>query len=59
MKQTKSSIKPLRNAHTANTKYGMGDHYGTGVKNPTGRVIEGIGHSIPKAKLRNPPKSLA
>lgn len=60
MKQVKTlkGVKPLKNAHTPNTKFGMGDFYGSGVKNPTGKVIEGVGKTIPKSKIGTPPKKL-
>jgi ATP-dependent protease Clp ATPase subunit len=54
--------KPGRNkfAHTADTKFGMGDNYGTGIRQKLGKVIEGSGMKVitPK-KLKKPPRSLA
>lgn len=50
-----------RFAHTANTAYGMGDNYGTGVKAKLGRMREdsmGMMHVTPK-QLKTPPKNLA
>ncbi len=47
-------------AHTANTAYGMGDNYGSGIKAKLGRVREdtiGMVHIGPK-KLKTPPRSL-
>lgn len=56
----KKTTKANKNAHTDNTKYGMGDHYGTGVKNPMGKVKEGVGYKpMDKKKMKTPPKSLA
>lgn len=55
------SLKPLKNAHTAPTKYGMGDNYGTGIKQKLGRMREdsmGMISLSPK-KLKKPPKNLA
>lgn len=54
-------MKPLKNAHTANTKLGMGDHYGSGVKNKMGRMREdSMGmNELPKKSLMKPPKKLA
>ncbi len=54
--------KPGKNrfAHTQNTKYGMGDHYGTGVKAKLGKMREdsmGMIAVTPK-KLKKPPKKL-
>lgn len=52
--------KPLKNSHTPNTKYGMGDYYGTGVRNPLGKVKEGLGVvQVKSKKLKKPPKTLA
>ncbi len=53
--------KPTRFAHVANTKYGMGDNYGTGIKQKVGSIREdfmNIAQVTPK-KLGKPPKSLA
>lgn len=52
--------KALKNAHTPNTKYGMGDYCGTGVKNKVGKLIEGSGmKTLSESKLKKPPKNLA
>ncbi len=54
-------IKAPKTAHTANTKFGMGDNYGSGIKQKVGRVREdtmGMMNVTPK-KLSKPPKSLA
>ena len=53
-------IKTNKQAHTSNSKIGMGDHYGSGVKNPVGliRDVMGIVDVRPK-NLKKPPKSLA
>lgn len=48
-------------AHTASTKYGMGDYYGTGLRNAMGKVRDitpGI-NPVPPNKLKKPPKNLA
>jgi hypothetical protein len=51
--------KPLKNAHTSNSKFGMGDNYGRGVKQKIGRVREGIGMvPLSKKKIGTPPKSV-
>ncbi len=56
MKKTKS----YKQAHTANTKYGMGDYYGTGIKAKVGRIREGMGMApLSKKQIGTPPKSLA
>jgi hypothetical protein len=54
--------KPGKNkfAHTANTPYGMGDNYGTGIKAKLGRMRDdsmGMVALTPK-KLKTPPKSV-
>jgi hypothetical protein len=55
-----STIKPLKNAHTPNTKQGMGNFYGSGLRNPVGKVKEGFGmKAIPEKKMKIPPKSVA
>jgi NAD dependent epimerase/dehydratase family enzyme len=60
----RSQPKPYgknRFAHTANTKYGMGDNYGTGIKAKLGRVREDMmgNHSVTPKKLKTPPRGLA
>lgn len=54
-------MKALKNAHTPNTKLGMGDHYGSAVKNKVGRMREdSMGmNDVPQKKLSKPPKKLA
>jgi len=57
MKKLKSKVK---SAHTPKTKTGMGDYYGTGVKNPIGKVRDVMGMKpLGSKKLSKPPKSLA
>ena len=54
--------KPKKNrfAHTANTPYGMGDNYGTGIKAKLGKVRDGMGMKpLTPKKLKTPPRSLA
>lgn len=52
--------KPLKNAHTPNTKRGLGDYYGTGIRAKLGRMREGMGmQEITPKKLKVPPKNLA
>ena len=56
-------LKPLkvaREAHTAPTKYGMGDYYGTGVKAPLARLRSDTPGYRPatKKQLGTPPKSV-
>jgi len=56
-------LKPLKRsgeAHVSKTKFGMGDHYGSGIKNPVGKIrdVMGITDVTPK-RLKKPPKKLA
>ena len=54
-----SVVKGLKNAHTSNATKGMGDFYGSGVKNKMGRILDGTGvNPLSKAKLKKPPRSL-
>ncbi len=53
--------KGNRESHVPNTKKGMGDYYGTGIKQKVGtsRVNMLTYSSVTPQKLKNPPKSLA
>lgn len=52
--------KPSIQAHTAPTKFGMGDGYGTGARQKMGKLIEGQGiKPLKPKKLLKAPKSLA
>ena len=52
--------KAHKEAHVSNTKMGMGDFYGSAIKNPMGRMRDGMGmKNITPKKLKKPPKSLA
>ncbi len=57
-------MKPLKGnkvAHVPNTKRGVGDFYGSGIRQPFGKVRDdsmGMIAVTPK-KLKKPPKSLA
>ncbi len=55
--------KPGKNrfAHTQNTQFGMGDNYGTGVRQKLGKVRKDtMGMSaLSKKKMKTPPKGLA
>jgi hypothetical protein len=55
-----SKSKKPRFAHTANTKYGMGDSYGTGLKAKLGSIRgDTVGmHKMSKKQLGTPPKSV-
>lgn len=56
-----SKPKKTRFAHTANTKYGMGDNYGTGVRAKLGIVRDDtVGMAkLSKKQIGTPPKSVA
>lgn len=58
--QLKSGKVKHVEAHTAQTKYGMGDYYRTGVKQPMGKMRAGsVGQKpVNKKQLGTPPKSL-
>lgn len=55
-----SKPKKPRFSHTDNTKYGMGDNYGTGVRAKLGSVRDDtVGmKKLSKKQIRTPPKSL-
>ncbi len=48
-------------AHTPNTKRGVGDYYGTGIRQPFGKMrSDSLGMiAVTPKKLKKPPKSLA
>lgn len=50
-----------KTAHTSNSKKGMGDSYGSGIKQKLGKVHDDMimGKPISKKKMGKPPKSLA
>lgn len=48
-----TNVKPIKapkSAHTSNSKKGVGDFYGTGVKNPVGKQVSGS--AIPRIKSK-------
>lgn len=49
-----------RFSHTENTPFGMGDNYGTGIKNKIGKQRESLSSlsSMPKEKIKTPPTSV-
>lgn len=54
-------LKKCKEWHASSSKMGMGDYYGTGVKNPQGKIRESsmeFSSASPKT-LKKPPKSLA
>ena len=58
--RTPSKPKKPRFAHTANTKYGMGDNYGTGIRAKLGKVRDDtIGMvKLSKKQIKTPPRSV-
>lgn len=52
--------KKPRFAHTANTPYGMGDNYGTGVKQKLGKSRKDslMNVTLTKKQIGTPPKSV-
>lgn len=56
-----SVSKDRRESHVQNTKYGMGDHYGTGERAKIGKLrASTVGfESLTPSKIKEPPKSLA
>lgn len=52
--------KKSKSAHTSSSKVGMGDFYGSGVRNKIGKMRDGLGiKDISPKRLSKPPKSLA
>lgn len=52
-------LKPFEN-HVAKTKFGMGDYYGSGIKNPIGTTRRDYINDVKSTKKQGkPPKSLA
>jgi len=53
-------MKAPKVAHTSNSKKGLGDFYGTGLKAKMGKMVEGVGTmEVTPKKMKTPPKSLA
>ena len=53
-------VKSLKESHTSPNKIGMGDYYGTGVRNPIGKPKEVFNEKAGKSRnLGKAPKSLA
>jgi hypothetical protein len=55
-----SKYKKPRFSHEANTKYGMGDNYGTGIRQKLGTVRDDtVGmKKLSKKQMENPPRSV-
>lgn len=59
MKPTKK-MSSNKQSHVPNTKLGMGDYYGSGVRAKIGKMRDGLGMAtLSKKKLGTPPKSVA
>jgi hypothetical protein len=60
-RQQPKPYKSNKQAHVANTKYGMGDHYGQGIKAKVGRMRgDSVGYvPMNKKQIKTPPRSLA
>lgn len=60
-----SVVKPIKGKankqfHTPNSQSGIGDFYGSGVRNKVGKMRDGFGSvEVSKSKMKKPPKSLA
>ena len=54
-------MKKFKEAHSSNKKFGMGDYYGTGIKNPLGKIRDNYMNDglVSSKKMGKPPKSLA
>jgi len=56
----KKLISKTKQAHTSKSQIGMGDYYGTGIKNPMGRMRDGLGmKQLSTKKMKTPPKTWA
>lgn len=52
--------KKYKVAHTSQSQQGMGDYYGTGIRQKIGRMRSGMGtQTLSNSQLKKPPKSLA
>lgn len=64
MKYTSLTLKAKpknREAHTANTKFGMGDYYGTGFRAKIGKIRDTTNpgfNPVSKKLLKSPPRSV-
>ena len=56
-----SKSKKLKQSHSANAKFGMGDYTGVGSRNPVGkgRSTLSVMNPVSKKGLKTPPKKLA
>lgn len=52
--------KATKQFHTPNSKSGVGDYYGSGIRNPVGKPVDTYGpDGLPKIKKTLAPKKLA
>ena len=60
-RQQPKKVGKNRFAHTANTKYGMGDNYGTGIRQKVGKIrVDSMDSQVlSKKKIKTPPRSVA
>jgi len=59
MKQAKTKAN-RKQAHTPKSPKGMGDFYGTGIRQKLGIMRDGMGmETLSPKKLKKPPKNLA
>ena len=56
-----SKVRTPMNAHTPKTQRGVGDYYGTAIKQKVGRMRDDfvVGSSKSSKSLGNPPRKLA
>lgn len=61
VREQPGTYKKNRFSHVQNTKYGMGDSYGTGIKAKIGTMRDNsVGMvKVSEKELKKPPKSLA
>jgi hypothetical protein len=51
--------KVTKQAHTSDSKIGMGDSYGQGMRNPVGKMRDDMMMGKPKKRSNKAPRSLA
>lgn len=60
MKKINSPVKGIKQRNTSKSQSGMGDHYGSGIKNPEGKARDVMGmKSMGKSTMKKKPKALA
>jgi hypothetical protein len=60
MRNQKNKLpKPNKQSHVQNTKYGMGDYYGQGIRQKMGKsIVNQTMIPLSKKKIGTPPKSI-